>query len=230
MVQQADALVVSDDPVVVATIAAATSALGLRSRGTVSATEAEAMLRMRSPTLAVIHSGCAGELVLGELARAHPTTHTVLVVDRPEGEAAIDGRVIVAHPYAVVLRGSRPERCAGELSMLLERQVGDVRLERGSVVHLPSGTRFRHEIGVRMLLAYPSDLCFKRRTTGYTALYRFRKWLSRVGASVRVQPAGGATSFYRLECVDSQATLGSRDRRTSQERGGDEPPISATSG
>jgi len=89
---------------------------------------------------------------------------------------------------------------AGELPMLLERQVGDVRLERGSVVHLPSGTRFRHEIGVRMLLAYPSDLCFKRRTTGYTALYRFRKWLSRVGALVRVQPAGGATSFYRLGC------------------------------
>ena len=61
MVQQADPLVVSDDPVVVATIAAATSALGRRSRSTVSATEAEAMLRMRSPTLAVIHSGCAGE-------------------------------------------------------------------------------------------------------------------------------------------------------------------------
>lgn len=130
------------------------------------------MLRMRSTTLAVIHSGCAGELVLGELAGAHPTTHTVLVVDRPEREVAIDRRVIVAHPYAVVLRGSSPERCAGEVQVLLERQVGDVRLERGSAVHLPSGTRFRHEIGVRMLLAYPSDLCFKRRTTGYTALYR----------------------------------------------------------
>src|ERR1039458_7416642 len=104
------------------------------------------MLRMRSTTLAVIHLGCAGELVLGELAGAHPTTHTVLVVDRPEREVAIDRRVIVAHPYAVVLRGSSPERCAGEVQVLLERQVGDVRLERGSAVHLPSGTRFRHEI------------------------------------------------------------------------------------
>ena len=63
----------------------------------------------------MIHLGIAGDRELWELAQAHATTHTVLLVDRPEDVADVDTGTLVAHRSSEALRGSRVEECAVEL-------------------------------------------------------------------------------------------------------------------
>lgn len=203
MVQQADALVVTDTDRACAAFGAVTSGVGLRTHGASSVDDAMCFLGERSPTLAVIQSDGVGEWVLGALARAHPSTHTVIVSDEIEDAGDLERCLLVAPPDALVLIAPSPVGLAAQLRALLDREVGGLRLERGGVVHGPTGERFRHEVGVRLLLAYPSALHCRRQTGEYMALHRLRQWLRRVAAAAAVVAEDRVSSFYRLQLLEA---------------------------
>ena len=202
MVQHANALVVSDAHPVCDTLAGFTSSMGLLTQVATSVEEAQRFLRERSPTLAVVEAGDVGERVLCELGRTHPATHTAITVNEPEGAIDLARCLLVAQPSAVVISGPTLAALTAQLRAYLDREVGDIRVERGSLVHGPSGERFRHEVGVRLLLAYPSAVQCRPQTREYMALYRLKQWLRRVGAAVTVLTDDGAASCYRLQVVD----------------------------
>ena len=183
MTQRADVLVLEDNPTELEEIVTVTQACGLDTLATRSPQQAIRLLRANDPVLAILDWNMrlspdaeqTAENVLRALARDHPETFTIVFALRAGSDLDLQNRIAVAHPGAIP-----HDKHQGLTSLLLrvrqllQRKVGDLRVDRGTVVHVPSGVRYQNKWGVRLLCGYPEATMAKRHTTlhGHVSLRR----------------------------------------------------------
>ena len=217
--QRADVLVLEDNPTELEEIVTVTEACGLDTLATRSPQQAIRLLRANDPVLAILDWNMrlspdaerTAENVLRTLARDHPETFTIVFALRAGSDLDLQNQIAVAHPGAIP-----HDKLQGLTSLLLrvrqllQRKVGDLRVDRGTVVHVPSGTRYQNKWGVRLLCGYPEATMAKRHSTPYMAMYRFGVWLRDVDSTVSLESEGAG--FYHLEVT------GTRSGRAAQRR------------
>ena len=217
--QRADVLVLEDNPTELEEIVTVTQACGLDTLATRSPQQAIRLLRANDPVLAILDWNMrlspdaerTAENVLRTLARDHPETFTIVFALRAGSDLDLQNQIAVAHPGAIP-----HDKLQGLTSLLLrvrqllQRKVGDLRVDRGTVVHVPSGTRYQNKWGVRLLCGYPEATMAKRHSTPYMAMYRFGVWLRDVDSTVSLESEGAG--FYHLEVT------GTRSGRAAQRR------------
>ncbi len=209
--ERAEALVLEDNPREAQEVAALTTACGLTTLTTRSPQQAVRLLRTHAPTLAIIDWNMelspdpdrTSEVALKEICRLHRDATTIVYAANVGSDLTLQERIAIAHPSAV----THDKRLGLDTLMtrvrkLLERRVGDLAIDLGCVVHIPSGQRFTHRVAVKILLAYPRDICAPRRSAAYQSLYRFQVWLRDVQSSVAVDAKRGG--FYRLVTPDDE--------------------------
>jgi CheY-like chemotaxis protein len=209
MGDRADVLILEDNPTELEEIATVTQGCGMATIGTRSPAQAIRLLREFDPLFAVVDwdmklgpdAERTAEGVLRVLAREHPDTYTIVYAINAGGDLGLQERIAAAHPAAIPhdKRQGLPSLLR-RLRQLLQRQVGDLRIDRGSVVHLPTKTRFKHKVAVRLLRDHPRAVYAERMTAAYQALYRFMVWLDDAESTVSVVAEGNG--FYHLEVTD----------------------------
>lgn len=220
MTQRADVLILEDNPTELDELATVTEGSGLETMATRSPAQAIRLLRANDPTLAIIDWNMelspegerTAESVLRALARDHPDTYTIVYATNAGTDMRLQDRIAAAHPWAIT-----HDKRAGLDSLLrrvrtmLQRKVGDLRIDRGSVVHLPSGLRYKNKWAVRLLCGHPGAVKVRRNSAQYYAIYRFGHWLIEVGsdASVVAERGGG---FYRLDISHTSAAARASQR------------------
>ena len=205
MTARADVLVLEDNPTELEEIATVTEASGLSTLGTRSPAQALRLLRANDPALAIVDWNMRlspeaeqnAESVLRVLSREHPDTYTIVFATRAGTDIDLQERIAAAHPGAIVhdKRQGLPSLLA-RVRQLLQRKVGDLKLDRGTVIHVPTGERYKNKWAVRLMCGYPDALQAQRNSTPYMAMYRFNLWLDDIGSTVSVVSQGAA--FYRL--------------------------------
>ena len=162
--QRADVLVLEDNPTELEEIVTVAEACGLDTLATRSPQQAIRLLRANDPVPAILDWNMrlspdaehTAENVLRALARDHPETFTIVFALRAGSDHHLQNRIAVAHPGAIP-----HDKHQGLTSLLLrvrqllQRKVGDLRVDRGTVVHIPSGVRYQNKWGVRLLCGYP---------------------------------------------------------------------------
>ncbi len=220
MTSRADVLILEDNPTELTEIATVTEASGLATLATRSPAQAVRLLRANDPTLAIVDWNMrlspdqeqTAETVLRVLAREHPDTYTIVFAIRAGTDMDLQERIAAAHPGAIThdKRQGLPSLLA-RVRTLLQRKVGDLRIDRGTVVHVPTGQRYRNKWAVRLLCSYPDAAQAARNSAAYMSMYRFNLWLDEVGSNVVMVSEGAA--FYHLE-----VTLTGRSRRAARRR------------
>jgi hypothetical protein len=209
MVERAEALILEDNPREAQEVVEVTSACGLEAMSTRSPQQAVRLLRTHAPVIAVIDWNMelspdpdrTSEVTIRELCRLHPDAYCIVYATNVGSDLTLQERIAMAHPSAV----THDKRLGLDTLMhrvrsLLERRIGDLAIDHGTVVHLPSGDRYKHRAAVKAMLRYPRDVYAGRRTAVYQGLYTFRVWLQDHQSSVSVQTVGGGC--YRLAVRD----------------------------
>lgn len=209
MVERAEALILEDNPREAQLVTVVMSACGLGVVSTRSPQQAIRLLRTHTPALAVVDwnmelspdSDRTSEAALKELCRLHPDAFCIVFATHVGSDLTLQERIALAHPSAVTHdKRLGLDSLMTRIQQLLERRIGDLVIERGTVIHLPSGRRFRHRIGVKMILNHPRDFFAARRTAMYQAVYTFKVWLRDQHSSVAVESLHGG--YYRLVVRD----------------------------
>ncbi|HUZ29511.1 MAG TPA: hypothetical protein VMU90_09745 [Solirubrobacteraceae bacterium] len=206
MTQRADVLILEDNPPELEELATLTEACGLETLATRSPAQAIRLLRANHPTLAIIDWNMelspdverTAESVLRALAREHPDTYTIVYAINAGTDMRLQDRIAAAHPWAVPHdKRQGLDSLLRRVRTMLQRKVGDLRIDRGSVIHLPSGVRYKNKWAVRLLCGYPGAIKVRRDSAQYYAVYRFGRWLEAIGSSAAVVTERGG-GFYRL--------------------------------
>lgn len=220
MTRRADVLILEDNPTRLEEITTVVRACGLDTLATRSPGQALRLLRAHDPVLAILDwnkplspaVAQSAETVLRALARDHPETFTFVLALRAGAETDLQDRIAVAHPGAIPHDNRRGlASLLLRVRQLLQRRVGDLRIDRGTVIHVPSGVRYQNKWGVRLLCAFPQASQARRHSAPYMAMYRFGIWLREVGSTVSLEAEG--SGFYRLEVArEGRATRASQRR------------------
>ena len=210
MTNRADALVLEDNPKELDEIAGMIERSGLDTLPTRSPAQAIRLLRENDPTIAVIdwnmelspEAERTAESVLRVLARDHPATYTIVYATNVGRDLRLQDRIATAHPSAITHdKRQGLDSLLRRIRTLLKRKVGDLVIDSGFVVHLPSGDLYRNKWGVRLLCAYPRHVEVERQSAGYLSIWRFGGWLDKVGSSVEVASEGGGVHRIRLRAA-----------------------------
>ena len=142
--------------------------------------------------------------LLATLRRAH--REIVAVVSVPASDdIEVERAIYAAHPTALTHDPRLGDvSLAARLDGLLGRQIGDLVVHGGSLVHAPSGDRFQHPIAAQLLLAYPGTIAVDYTSTCAMRITRLRRWLAKHGSSVDVINVRGL-GMYRMVVVDRSA-------------------------
>jgi len=205
MAERAEALIVEDNPREAQEVASLITACGLTALPTRSPRQAVRLLNTHAPTLAVIDWNMelspdpdrTAEDVLKAVCRLHPDAYCIVFATNVGSDLTLQERIALAHPSAVTHdKRLGLDTLMTRVRQLLERRVGDLAIDRGTVMHLPSGRRFMHRIAVKMILNHPRQVFVARHTAMYQAVYTFKLWLRDQQSSVGVESLRGG--FYRL--------------------------------
>jgi CheY-like chemotaxis protein len=141
------------------------------------------------------------EEVLRTLHALHPDTLVIVYGTSVGTDLRLQNRIAGSHPAAIPhdkRQGS--ETLLTRINRLLTTSVGDLRLERGGVVHQPSHLRHTHAMAVKLLLAYPRAIYLDSASpAAKMARHRFSQWLTEVGSNVHVVTPAHRSSFFQLE-------------------------------
>jgi hypothetical protein len=222
--QRARALVLEDNRRELDELASTVAACGLTPMATSSPAQASRFLRQNVPAVAVIDWNMenspdlerTSESVLRLLAVRHPSTWTVVYAANT-GDLRLQERVAAAHPSALLhdkLRGNTSLRTR-LVKPLTQTIVGDLQLDRGSVVHIPSGDRFSHVIALDLMSAQtrPRGMqrtaVAERRTDRAQAIWRFQRWLQAHDSVVSVAARGAG--HYELVAPPTPVIIDAAD-------------------
>lgn len=126
--------------------------------------------------------------------------------------AAVDtidqqAEVYSAHPHALFQSKRHGlERLIQRVDGLLSARVGDLAVQGGMVVHLPSGESHSHRVAVSLVTATRANRTLYLNDNDARAARRFQRWLTDVGSIVKVRPLGGR--FYQLTAGEGPAEDG----------------------
>jgi len=219
MTNRADALVLEDNPKELEEIAGLIERSGLDTLATRSPAQAIRLLRTNDPTIAVVDWNMelspdaerTAESVLRALAHDHPGTHTIVYATNAGRDLRLQDRIATAHPSAIPHdKRQGMDSLLRRIRTLLRRRVGDLTIDMGTVVHLPSGDVYRNKWGVRLMCAYPRSVQVERQSPPYLSIWRFGRWLDEVESNVEVASEGGGIHRLRLRTA--------RGTRVSQRR------------
>ena len=205
MTARADVLILEDNPTELEEIATVTEASGLVTLATRSPAQALRLLRTNDPVLAIVDWNMqlspdaeqTSESVLRVLAREHPDTYTIVFAVRAGTDMDLQDQIAAAHPGAIThdKRQGLPTLLA-RVRQLLQRKVGDLKIDRGTVVHIPTGSRYQNKWALRLLCSFPDAVQAQRGSAAYMSMYRFNRWLEELGSDVSLVSEGAA--FYHL--------------------------------
>ena len=220
MTARADVLILEDNPTELEEIATVTEASGLMTLATRSPAQALRLLRANDPVLAIVDWNMqlspdaeqTSESVLRVLAREHPDTYTIVFAVRAGTDMDLQDRIAAAHPGAIAhdKRQGLPSLLA-RVRQLLQRKVGDLKIDRGTVVHIPTGSRYQNKWALRLLCSFPDAAQAQRGSAAYMSMYRFNRWLEELGSEVSLVSEGAA--FYHLEVGPTGRSSGADRRR-----------------
>ena len=216
MTNRADALVLEDNPKELDEIAGMIERSGLDTLATRSPAQAIRLLHANDPTIAVIdwnmelspEAERTAESVLRALARDHPGTYTIVYATNVGRDLRLQDRIATAHPSAIPHdKRQGMDSLLRRIRTLLKRRVGDLVIDAGIVLHVPSGELYRNKWGVRLICTYPKHVVVERQSPAYLSIWRFGRWLDALGSSVEVTSEGGGIHRIRLRGArDTRAT------------------------
>lgn len=91
-----------------------------------------------------------------------------------------------AHPKALLHDKGNISELQLRLDGLLTKEVSDFKIYHGLVMHIPSNETFPHEVGARILLAYPG-VVHVHGSAEARAAQRFRRWVETHDPKMTVQ-------------------------------------------
>lgn len=204
MTNRASALAMAGDAAELDELANAIAVCGLMPIAARSAEAAIRLLAANDPAAVLLgwnaraawpHArGC--EDVLRAVFRRCGSTPTFVYGAGLDGDPRVKARAARVHPLAVLHDRAFPVALPERLQLALDRCVGDLNVDRGCVVHLPSGRRITGGAAMKAMIAYPHDFHVDRENAMYIAVWRLRRDLRRLGSVVTVKSAGGG--FFRL--------------------------------
>ena len=101
-------------------------------------------------------------------------------------------RVYLLHPHALFQSKRHGEqRLLDRVNGLLGGRVGDLALQAGVVVHLPSGEPMPHRVAVSMVTARRANRPLLLSESDARAARRFQRWLQECDSCVCVRALGG---------------------------------------
>jgi len=222
----AKALILEDNRRELDEVAGTIAACGLTPLATPSPAQATRLLKQNALALAVVDWNMenardlerTSESVLRLLAVRHPSTWTIVYAANT-GDLRLQERVAAAHPSALLhdkLHGYDSLR-ARLVKLLTQTIVGDLQLDRGSVVHLPTGDRFGHVVALDLMHAQTRARGLQRttyaarRSDRAQAIWRFQRWLLARNSVVSVVARG--SGHYELVVSEVPDAADAADRR-----------------
>jgi CheY-like chemotaxis protein len=168
-----------------------------------TATPRHAMARLegRRPILAIIDLDMS-RAPLAErrvsvddvLRRLHQRHVNCIPLVYSAGVETIDeqARVYLLHPHALFQsKRHGDKRLLERVNGLLGGRVGDLALQGGVVVHLPSAEPMPHRVAVSLLTAKRANRPLLLSESDARAARRFQRWLQDCGSCVAVRALGG---------------------------------------
>jgi CheY-like chemotaxis protein len=168
-----------------------------------TATPRHAMARLegRRPILAIIdldmsRAPAAERRVSVDdvLRRLHQRHVNCIPLVYSAGVETIDeqARVYLLHPHALFQSKRHGEkRLLERVNGLLGGRVGDLALQGGVVVHLPSGEPMPHRVAISLVTAKRANRPLLLSESDARAARRFQRWLQDRGSLVAVRALGG---------------------------------------
>jgi CheY-like chemotaxis protein len=168
-----------------------------------SSTPRQAMSRLegRRPILAIIDLDMS-RVPLSErqvsvhqlLQRLHQRHNNCIPLVYSAAVETIDDQaaVYLAHPHALFQsKRHGDDRLLDRVGSLLSGRVGDLAIQQGIVVHLPSGQTTSHRVAVALLTAKRANRALVLSESDARAARRFQDWLEEQGSQVVVRALGG---------------------------------------
>jgi CheY-like chemotaxis protein len=197
----AEVLVLEDDPRQLRALQRLVQVAHLEPLATSSPRQAMARLERHQPILAIIDLDMSLAPVADRLVSVHdllrrlhqrhvnciPLVYSA-AVETIDDQAA----VYLSHPHALFQSKRHGDRQLLErVNGLLSGRVGDLAVQEGVVVHLPSGQTFAHRVAVALLTARRANRALLLSESDARAARRFQDWLQAHSSSVLVRPLGG---------------------------------------
>ncbi len=133
--------------------------------------------------------------LLAELWRDQPAAVNIVRTDLAESTVAA---VRSAHPGALIDGPASTSAALGTwINRLLGHRVGDLSLNNGAVIHVPTGAMKSHRLFVQLLLAHPRPVVVGRVGGEAQELSRIRTWLCEHRSVVAIECQRG-TGLHRL--------------------------------
>ncbi len=179
--------------------------LGYATVGCRSADEALEALEEFRPTIAVIDRDLSlmpsrhhtSDDVLARLAHSPHQACSVFMYSAHVDSAEALARLAYLHPRVMV----QPKQAGmpallDRISRLMQRKLGDLGVDHGRVVHLPSGSRWTHRSGLALFLAHPRAITVD--PSDARALRRMREWLEANGSVCGIEDLGRQQYVLRV--------------------------------
>jgi hypothetical protein len=200
----AEALVVHPDADHRAEWMAMLASRGLEPTGCTTAAKAAWLIEERRFGLVLVgwaptpdRHGTTTRELLRALYRCHRDATTV-VCDEAISDPKVASVIHEAHPNALTHDARLGHGSLGaRIDKLMGRSIGDLRLDRGVVVHDATGDVFAHPIASRFLLAHPGGIEVSRQGAEVVAVHRLRQWLAKRHSCVQIVAQRG-TRVYRM--------------------------------
>ena len=195
-----EVLVLEDDGEQLRTLRELVERAHLEPLATSTPRQAMARLEGRRPILAIIDLDMsrvpASERrvsVDDVLRRLHHRHVNCIPLVYSAGVESIDdqARVYLLHPHALFQsKRHGEERLLQRVNGLLGGRVGDLALQDGVVVHLPSGDPMPHRVAVSLVTAKRANRPLLLSESDARAARRFQRWLQACDSSVLVRALG----------------------------------------
>jgi CheY-like chemotaxis protein len=196
-----EVLVLEDDPRQLWALQRLVESAHLEPLATASPRQALARLEAHRPILAIIDLDMslapAGDRRVGVhdlLRRLHQRHVNCIPLVYSAAVETIDDQaaVYLSHPHALFQSKRHGEaQLLERVNGLLSGRVGDLAVQDGVVVHLPSGETFAHRVGVALVTARRANRALLLSESDARAARRFQDWLESRVSSVLVRPLGG---------------------------------------
>ncbi|MGH7234442.1 MAG: hypothetical protein ACREF7_03305 [Candidatus Saccharimonadales bacterium] len=105
---------------------------------------------------------------------------------------------VKAHPKAWLHdKHDGPKELFQRIEHMMTKEVGNLVLDKGYCLHVPSGKMFDHQAAVRLLMSYPNP-CHVYNAAEVRAIQRFRGWLKENDANLVIISHSNQTYSLRL--------------------------------
>ena len=204
MTNRASGLVLADEATECDELACAIADCGLAPIATRGSEATIRLLGSNNPVVVLVgwstsaaHRHARGcEEVLRAVYRQCGNTPTFVYGAGIDSDVRLKARIARAHPLAIVHDRTFPVPLPERLQAALGRWVGDLSVDRGCVLHFPTGTRVINRAAMTAVVAYPRDFHVRPGSAMYIAVWRLRGELRDMGSVVSMSPGRGG--FYRL--------------------------------